>query len=418
MKKIRKLMTGIVCVSLFLSGCVTGQGASSGVNVGPQLSSLFNKAARMGKDQNDPLAPGRQKLDVVIPVFDPGLPDDGTEYDTEGVWPDLRRAESIRFAYKLKTALEDTNAFGAVRVVPDATATGDLYILGAIQESNGEDVEFEMQVFDIAGKRWLYESINHEVTSSFYKNIRNKEKDPYDPLFAKAAEALVEELSYHEAAELEDIKRITELRFGANFVEDAFVEYLPEENGVYELTSFPSDDDPMLMRTKAIRVRDQLYVDGLQDGYRAFSEKMKTSYRLWQEQSLAEIEARSAAQKKAAGEAVAGVALIGLAILAIAAGAKSDKIGASTAGTTAGIVSGVFGAGLISNSFQTSKETKIHKDALDELGQSIDADLAPQIIAFEEKSVELTGSAKEQFAQWREFLKEIYLQEQTPDVQL
>ena len=60
----------------------------------------------------------------------------------------------------------------------------------------------------------------------------------------------------------------------------------------------------------------------------------------------------------------------------------------------------------------------MHRDALEELGQSIDSDLAPQVVAFEEKSLELTGSVKEQFAQWRTFLKKMYLEEQTPEVKL
>jgi hypothetical protein len=37
------------------------------------------------------------------------------------------------------------------------------------------------------------------------------------------------------------------------------------------------------------------------------------------------------------------------------------------------------------------------------------------VIEFEKKTVELTGTAKEQFAQWRAFLKQIYAQEATPD---
>ncbi len=412
------ITTGLVCFSILLSGCVTRGGTSTGIGVGPGLSSMINKASRLGKEAADPFDPNRPRLDVVIPVFDPGVPDKGIEYSEEGVWPELRRAEAVRFAYKMKEALENTGAFGAVRVTPDETASGDLYLLGKINESTAEDVEIEMEVVDITGKRWLYQSVDHDVDISFYKDIRNSDKDAYDPLFEKAAEELVKELSFHDIASLTELKRVSELRFGASFVEEAFVEYLNKEGNTYSLNSFPSDDDPMLVRTKAIRVRDQLYVDGLQDHYRAFAEEMESSYRVWQEQTLVEIEARSAARKEAAGQAVAGVALVGLAILAAVAGANSDSIGAEAAGQTAGIVGGAFGAGLLLESFQTSKQTSVHAEALEELGQSIDSDLAPKVVAYEQKNVELTGSAKEQFAQWRAFLKRIYLEEQTPEVQL
>jgi hypothetical protein len=418
MNRTRQILAYMVSVMLITSGCQTTAGGNPSIDIGPQLSSIVSKAMRIGKQPVTTDDPSRPKLDVVIPVFDPGLPEADKEYETEGLWPELRRAESIRFAVKLKAALEATNEFGAIRVTPDKSATGDIYVLGQIVESNGEDVEFELQAFDISGKRWMYESFDHEVSPSFYKNFRNKGEDPYDPVFKEAAEAIVEELTYHETAELKEIKQLTHLRFGANIIEEAFAEHLTVAEGRYTLASYPSESDPMLMRTKAIRVRDQLFVDGLQDNYRAFNEKMQTSYAIWQEQSLVEIEAKREAQKKAAGEAVVGILLVGLAVAAVAAGAKSNNYDSSTAATTAGVVAGVAGAKFLSDSFQTSDEAKIHRDALSELGESIDSDLAPKVVAFEEQSVELTGTAVEQFTQWRTFLKKIYMQEKTPEKQL
>jgi len=104
--------------------------------------------------------------------------------------------------------------------------------------------------------------------------------------------------------------------------------------------------------------------------------------------------------------------------LAIMAGARSSSSAGATAATTGAIVGGVVGAKLLTDSFQTSEEAKVHRDALEELGQSIDIDLAPRVIAFQKETVELTGTAKEQFAQWREFLQKIFEQEKTPQVQL
>ena len=418
MNMLKKVTTIVVCCSIMLSSCITTTGGKpTGTNVGPQLSSFFSKAARLGKEPGDPLDPNKPKLDVIIPIFDPGLIE-GKEYNKEGVWPELRRAESIRFAYKLKVALENTNVFGAIRVTPDPTATGDLYIIGKINESDAEDVEINVSVYDIAGNHWLTESIDHEVDESFHKNIRNEGKDPYDPLFEEAAKEVVEELAYKTVEELTKIKQVAELRFGANFIEEAFMEHMEINGGIVNIASFPSDKDPMLLRTRAIRVRDQLYVDGLQDNYRAFSERMNDSYLVWQKQSFMEIKAKNDAQVKAVGEGVVGVALIGLAILAVVAGASSDSIADSTAATTAGTVGAIAGAGFLSNSFQTSKETAVHRDALEELAQSINSDLSPQVVEFEEKSTELTGTAVEQFSQWRKFLKKIYLEEQTPTKQL
>ena len=95
-----------------------------------------------------------------------------------------------------------------------------------------------------------------------------------------------------------------------------------------------------------------------------------------------------------------------------------DSASSERAATVAGVVVGVAGASLLQESFQTSKEAKVHRDALEELGQSIDLELAPQVIEFEEQTVELQGTASQQFAQWRRFLKRIYEQEAVPNVKL
>lgn len=398
--------------AVLLSGCQT-TGSNGGMAVGPQVSSLFDS------DEKAVVDPAKPRLDVVIPVFDPGLSDDAENYAEEGVWPELRRAEANRFAYKMKTALEKTGAFGAVRVVPDSSATGDLYVRGQIVESNGEDVEITVEVLDITGERWFTRSFDHEVEAGFHKNIRNEGKDPYDPVFDEAANRIAQELEDYDSAELDRLKRTTELRFGSSFTQEAFSEHLVTENGRAELTSFPSESDPMLQRTRAIRVRDQLFVDNLQETYQSFSEDMETSYLIWQEQSLQEILAQKEVEGDAATKAALGILSIGVAIAAIAAASKKKKKSSTrTAAVTGGVIAGAAGALLLNESFQTSKEAKVHRDALAELGESIDVELAPQVVAFQEQTVELTGTAKEQFAQWRKFLQKIYMEERTPEVQL
>jgi len=386
------------------------------MGIGPQLSSLFGQKEEPTIDPNEP------KLDIVIPVFDPGLvdPSDAAidQSTEENVWPELRRAEANRFAYKLKLALEKTGAFGAVRVTPDQKATGDLYLLGKIEKSDGEDVEIEVAAYDISGAHWFTTEFDHEVDEKYHGNYRNKGKDPYDPMFEEVAQYIVNELQYYEAVELAKTKRITDLRFGSNFSEEAFADYLIADAGQYSLVGYPSNDDPMLSRTQAIRVRDQLFVDGLQDNYRQFSEEMELSYLIWQDQSQLELQAKRQVQIDAGLEAAGAVLLIGLAVLAVAAGAQDNNPNSGTATMTAGVIAGAAGGALLADSWQTSKEAEIHVDALEELGESIDMELAPQVIAFEEKTIELTGTAKEQFAQWREFLKQIYAQESVPEVQL
>jgi len=410
----RKVIAILVANTMFLSGCAVGSGGSSNVNVGPQASSSYEKKE---KAEEIPVVQ-KPRLDIIIPVFDPGLPDDAKKYKEKGIWPELRRAEASRFAYKMKLAIEETGAFGAVRVMPDATATGDLYVVGKINESNGEEVDINIRVYDISGKQWFDKSFDHNVAEDFYSNVRNKGKDPYDPVFKKAADRLVKELKGHADQDLTQLQALTDLRFGANFSEEAFSRYLKVKGGKVSLVGYPDEADGMLQRVKAIRIRDQLFVDRMQPYYEQFSQKMDESYALWQKQSSTELHAARDARNAAIGKAAAGVGLIALSVLAAIAGANSNSTGGLVMGTTGAVIAGQVGVGMLGEVSKMSEESKFHRDALNELGASIDGEMAPQVVNFEKTTTELTGSAKEQFAKWRAFLKRLYEQEATPDVQL
>ena len=408
---LRRLTAGLLACTIALTGCAGNSSLpppadNKPVNnmVGPLPSSAYGVESEIAVEFS------QTRLEVIVPVFDPGLSEEAENYEEENVWPELRRAEANRFAYKMKLALEDTSAFGAVRVTPDATATGDLYVKGTILESNGEDVEIRIDVIDITGRVWFARTYSHEVDEGFYKDPRTKGMDPYDPVFQEAATEVAAELKELTPGDLEQLTQISELRFGASLAEDAFEDHLEYANGRTKLRSFPSEDDPMLARTRAIRVRDQLFVDALQANYESFSQEMNDSYLIWQEQSLFEIQAERDADLATIGEIAGGVALIALSVLGIFVGVDLGAIGGVLLAGSA--VAGTAGIGMIRSSFQTAEEAKVHRDALQELGESINIDLSPRVVEFEEEMVVLTGDAQNQFSQWRTFLQEINRKEE------
>ena len=104
--------------------------------------------------------------------------------------------------------------------------------------------------------------------------------------------------------------------------------------------------------------------------------------------------------------------------LAIAAGSSAydnnyDPVGDTLAATTM-VSAGMISASLASDAIKSAEEAKMHNDLIKELGDSVEIDVAPKVVAFEEKEKELVGDAKEQFAQCRAFLKTIYELEKTP----
>jgi len=396
----------LIILTHVLTGCATTS-SSGNLKTGPQLASA--------QEQNKEIPYQGVKLDVIIPVFSPGLSDSAAEYEEEGIWPELRRAEANRFAYKLKTALDESGKFGAVRVAPNSTASGDLFAVGEIIESNGQELEFSLRVVDASGKQWLNETIDHEVGEGFYKNPRNDGKDPYDPAFDKAAQAIIEALLKQQQSELAQLQNINDLRFAASFNEQAFMEYLDTSGQQIKLVSMPSDADPMFQRVKSIQVREQLFVDNLQQNYSAFSQQMDDSYLAWQEASATEMQLRKEAKTKSIWKMIGGAVLIGAAVAAATSGSSNDPRFGRDLATVAG---GIGGAVLISSGFKSREEAKFHQEALNELGESVNLEMAPQVMTYEEESVELTGDIDEQFRQWRAFLNRMYQLEATPDVQL
>ena len=392
----------LLCAALaVLAGCAA-MGTGPGPSVGP--GSAPTAGAREAAYEG-------VRLDVIVPIFDPGLPEDPDDYEKEGVWPELRRAEANRFAVALKQALQDTGVFGDVRVSPDTEATGDLYVMGRIEKSDGQDVKIAIEAVDISGRRWMRERYRHRVQEQFWRDPRNAGMDPYQPVFDEAAEDVAALVRRRSSRELTDLRRIAEIRFAKSFSEDAFAEYVEERRGRIALTALPADDDPMLERTRAIRVREALFMDGMQTHYDAFAQRTDASYAAWQEHSLTEVRARNEARGRALVQGVVGAALaIGGTYAAIKGGGEFDP-GTEVAGIAAAIAGGV----LISKSFSSSAEGQVHADALSELGESLDVEMATQVVELEGTTTELTGDAREQFRQWRAFLRRIHEEERTPE---
>ncbi len=405
---LNKLITYFVLVIFFLTSCKT---TSSIMDFGPKTSNeiLENDIVVEAEDKSRP------RLDVAIPVFNPGK---FVSTDEEKSWKELRKTESIIFAHRLKKSIEKIDKFGAVRVTPDSNATSDLYILGEILESDSREIRIKIQVVDIAGNIWLNKKFKKEVSDKFWNDPKNSRSssmtDPYQPLFDKIAEEVEKKIKFTSSQNLEKLKDISNLRFGISLSQESFNEYIEiNKNKKYEIIKKLNENDPKYLRLTNLRIRDQMFIDELQYNYKAFDDEIFNSYRVWQQQTYLELEAEDEAKSEALGKALGGILMLGAAVLGAYAAANSGAYDYNTQalGGAAAIGGGIAGASLLKESFKKSEEAKIHRDAINELGQSLDSELSSRVIEFEKETIELTGTAQEQFSQWRNFLKLIYAKE-------
>ena len=74
---------------------------------------------------------------------------------------------------------------------------------------------------------------------------------------------------------------------------------------------------------------------------------------------------------------------------------------AGAIGGTAAILSGL----------KKYSDAKVHSQALKELSDSFKSEVAPQVVDVEGRTLRLTGTAEEQYREWRKLLHELYLEE-------
>ncbi len=343
--------------------------------------------------------PEDQLLDVGIAVFDPGLED----YDgQEGVYPEVRKAESRYMPTVLADAMQNSGAWGAVRVVPDPERLSDLVVKGKILHSDGEELELHVTAVDSRGYVWLDRDYSGNASHYAYEMTTRNRMDPFQAVYNTIANDLLAQQEKLKAQDRKNIRLVTELLFARSFAPDAFDGYLDKtRKGQYLVMRLPAENDPMLERIDAIRDRDQLYVDTLQEYYHNFNTQMYDPYQEWRKQSYEEAEALKELQAKAAGQLIAG----GIAVLA---GIAAATTGDSDTTRVAGQVAVIGGGYLLKSGLETRNESQIHVQALEELGQSLEAEITPQVIEVEDRTVTLTGNVEDQYAQWRSLLADIY----------
>ncbi|WP_105190315.1 hypothetical protein [Pseudoalteromonas sp. T1lg48] len=391
-----------------LSACQSTSTRNAPLAVGPNAIGQDPYGATKAIPQSDIF------LDVAVPVFDPGLPMDGNkvdydELDEMDIWPQLRRAEAKRFAVQTKRAIAATKAFGSVSVVPDANTSADLYVLGTVLHSDSEFVRLEVTVVDSSGEPIDSEEFEHQVSKSYFRDALNKGKDPYQPVFDQVADYVYGLLMALSEQEKQRLKNTSLVRYAHYYSPEAFNDYLEvsidRKNGTryykYELKGMPATDDAMLQRIQVLRNQEMLFVDRLQDQFDAFQQSTDDPYHEWQRETLPE--AVRAREARAERNTKAVVGALGF-IAALALGNNSNSTSTSVA-KTAGALGSVW---LLKDAYQANQNLRVASAVIDEMGQGLDLTLSPQVMEFNEQQVELSGTAAEQYQQWKAHLRKMY----------
>jgi hypothetical protein len=380
--------------------------------------------ARIEPRQAVEFIPADQRLDVVVHTFDPGIPediaDDPDALAKRRIYPELRRAEAKFFAVRLRDTLERSAQWGAVRVAPDNVEFVDVEVDGRIIESTGKRLELEITARDAAGRVWIdgkrYEGLAD--IGSYKTDAALKARDPFQNVYSTIANDLLAARNQLDASALRELRHVTQLKFGAEFAPEALSSYLKQERAgkrgpeLLRVARLPAENDPLVQRIDLIRERDAAVIDTLDGYYTSFAEQMEQAYGDFRRTSYQEIDKEDRTRASARTRTFLGAAAV---LASIFAPSSCDSYSSCDlesvlryAGTAGGI--GAFLSGL-----QKYADARTHAQAFGELARSMEGSVAEQVVELEGRTLRLTGTAEEQYRQWREMLREYQAAEAAPD---
>lgn len=342
-------------------------------------------------------------LDVGIPTLNDGL---YLTDENDTVFPEVRFAEAIYFANQLAKVMEKSGAWGAIRVTPNDQVITDVYITGTILHSDGETLALSVVVKDTKGQKWFSKTYRKVVGKLAYdRKSRNNLGDPFQNLFIRIANDV---LIYREkitSKELMELRSLSEIRFAKQFSSDAFAEYLSEnKKGILNLERLPAEDDELLKRVQKIRQRDYLYIDTMQDYYDGFSQQMHFAYQEFRQSSYDSVVKSRQLNRQGNQRIIAGLGSI---LAGIYGRTQADTRLASNASSATAAVGGF----ILKSGLEQKQKSAEYDESIAEMGSSLEAEIAPQVIALEDRTVTLTGTVEAQYGQWQALMAKIYQQE-------
>jgi hypothetical protein len=346
--------------------------------------------------------PEAQLLDVGVRLFDENVPEDEKVMEELQIFPEVRKAEARYLPMQLRNTLEGTGQWGQVRVMPSDAEALDVYVSGKILESSGQVLRAEIAVTDASGRLWFRREYQQLADTRSYKDQTGRPRDPFQNLYNTLANDMLTYRQQLAAADLENVRRISELRFASDLAPYAFRDYLSEDKkGVKQLTRLPAEDDPMLERMDRIRERDYALLDTINEHYSLFADNMSEPYTNWRRYSYSELEAEDEARRASITRKLLGAAAI---VGGLVVGSESNTYAGRAAAT--GAIFG--GAYAVKSGFDKGAEVKMHSDSLKQLGESFQSEVQPLVIEVEGRTLQLKGTAEEQYQEWRRLLKELY----------
>ena len=243
---------------------------------GATAGGLAQQGCRVESAQSSATSPPPEDLllDVGIRAFD------ASDADAEAA--ELRRAEGAYLAVGLRTALQATDAWGAVRVVSRPSEAIDLAVVARVEQSDGETLALRVRATDARGTRWLDERYQGKADAAAHA----RGAEPFAGVYAAVAADLAAKLLAMPHEELRTIRTVAELRFADRLAPGAFAGYLAESDGALVTRRLPAVEDPLFGQTRQVLGRERLFIDTVDEYFTSFEHRVAPALSDWRRSSV------------------------------------------------------------------------------------------------------------------------------------
>jgi hypothetical protein len=269
--------TAALAVMLLLAGCATGFDSP---DEPPSRVEPLELATRE--------LPPDQVLDIHVVRFEANVPSSPEQAEVEQIFTDVRNAEASYVPFNLRQTLQRSGQWGDVRVVPTPMEGAELQVTGRIVESHGELLQLQIRAEDATGRIWLDREYREDINAARYRVTTSVGDDPFQSLYNRIANDLVQVRAELAAAERREIAEVGQLRFAAQLAPQVYGPRLVKGvNGRLEAVDAP---DPLIDAIDEARQRDARMVDILDQHYNDFHRQMEIPYGDWREASYREMQ--------------------------------------------------------------------------------------------------------------------------------
>ncbi|MEM7084003.1 MAG: hypothetical protein AAF465_14840 [Pseudomonadota bacterium] len=315
---------------------------------------------------------------ISIALFDPGIPADPSTHRQLGVFPEVRKIEAQFLPFVLRELLEDSDQWGAVRVVPELAPGDELAVSGRIIASNGERLEVELSANDALGRQWLINRYSME-SGTGDPNSMLEISQSFKNVFRQFADDLLVARRPKTPSELERNREVALLRYASALVPSVYGDYLRRDAaGTISLNRLPAANDAMLDRIRRIRAFEYRFIDAIDEQYEALYSQTENTYNLWLRYQERLTRYRLDGERNRQNQQ------------------RSDRPGSYNA---------------MMERYEQYKWLKLEEQNLRKWASGFRNEVDPTVVEVEGRVVELDGSLAQRYAEWRALLDALFEQE-------